>query len=111
MDLETVPVQNEEGEKNEGMDRGYLLIDRHGDNDYVGFFPKETFDAVFVAPADPHRDYHVTFRPNSPHQHRLDSFLCNHEFYHAKSLWWPDSQFVCLGTFGLRVDAFFNPQQ
>ena len=94
----------------DGLGAGYLLIERsrHSGGGSIFFFPKDTFDGTFEAPTDLKEGCFVKFKPNSPHSHRKDSFLCNHEFYHVRSIWHPFDGFEVLGTYCIDVDAFLS---
>lgn len=91
------------------MEQGYVLVDWKGPQ--LFFFDRETFDETFTEPRDLRQSAHVGFKPDFPNKHRIDSFLCNHEFYHAKSMWRPDSEFVVLGTYHLDVESFLRSTQ
>jgi hypothetical protein len=88
------------------MEEGYLLFDWTDEQAF--FFPERTFHETFTLPEDLKKAAHVGFKPDFPNRHRIDSFLCNHAFYHAKSMWWPESQFLVLGTYHLDVTQFMK---
>lgn len=88
------------------VEEGYLLFDPKVHD--LFFFPVKTFDQTFEAPVDSRKSLYVTKKKDHPNAHRQDSFLCNHEFYHTKSNWWPRDRLLVRSTYYFDSAKFMN---